>query len=603
MAQRIITLILLLCSTSAFAGLFDAPGRSNFVPADQAFAFDFQQNQHDVNLTWHIKDGYYLYRQQIKLTAAEATLVEPTLPPGTWHEDEFYGKSEIYRQSLSVPVTFSQAAKGAMLTVTYQGCADAGFCYPPETKIVPLRAVLATSGSESTSTPAALPAVGQPKFNPPLPVEKRPELIAKTAPPVQPTPPQEKPDASDDPASLPFTALWALLIGIGIAFTPCVLPMYPLISGIVLGGKQRLSTARALLLAFIYVQGMALTYTALGLVVAAAGLQFQAALQHPYVLIGLSVVFILLALSMFGLFTLQLPSAVQTRLTLMSNKRQGGSPGGVFAMGAIAGLICSPCTTAPLSAILLYIAQSGNLWLGGGTLYLYALGMGLPLILVTVFGNRLLPKSGPWMGHVKSAFGFVILALPVFLLERIVGEPWGLRLWSLLGVAFFSWAFITLLGATRPWLRIAQIMMFGAALVSARPLQDWAFGAPAAQQQAHLAFTRVSNVAELDRALAQAKGKPVMLDLYADWCVACKEFEKYTFSAAEVQQALKGTVLLQIDVTKNSADDVALLKHLQVLGLPTILFFNTRGEEQPAQRVTGFMDAAAFSAHLRDWQP
>lgn len=603
MAQRIITLILLLCSTSAFAGLFDAPGRSNFVPADQAFAFDFQQNQHDVNLTWHIKDGYYLYRQQIKLTAAEATLVEPTLPPGTWHEDEFYGKSEIYRQSLSVPVTFSQAAKDATLTVTYQGCADAGFCYPPETKIVPLRAVLATSGSESTSAPAALPAVGQPKFNPPLPVEKRPELIAKTAPPVQPTPPQEKPDASDDPASLPFTALWALLIGIGIAFTPCVLPMYPLISGIVLGGKQRLSTARALLLAFIYVQGMALTYTALGLVVAAAGLQFQAALQHPYVLIGLSVVFILLALSMFGLFTLQLPSAVQTRLTLMSNKRQGGSPGGVFAMGAIAGLICSPCTTAPLSAILLYIAQSGNLWLGGGTLYLYALGMGLPLILVTVFGNRLLPKSGPWMGHVKSAFGFVILALPVFLLERIVGEPWGLRLWSLLGVAFFSWAFITLLGATRPWLRIAQIMMFGAALVSARPLQDWAFGAPAAQQQAHLAFTRVSNVVELDRALAQAKGKPVMLDLYADWCVACKEFEKYTFSAAEVQQALKGTVLLQIDVTKNSADDVALLKHLQVLGLPTILFFNTRGEEQPAQRVTGFMDAAAFSAHLRDWQP
>lgn len=603
MAQRIITLILLLCSTSAFAGLFDAPGRSNFVPADQAFAFDFQQNQHNVNLSWHIKDGYYLYRQQIKLTAAEATLVAPTLPPGTWHEDEFYGKSEIYRQSLSIPVTFSQAAKDATLTVTYQGCADAGFCYPPETKIVPLRAVLATSGSESTPAPAALPAVGQPKFNPPLPVEKRPELVAKTAPPVQPIPPQEKPDASDDPASLPFTALWALLIGIGIAFTPCVLPMYPLISGIVLGGKQRLSTARALLLAFIYVQGMALTYTALGLVVAAAGLQFQAALQHPYVLIGLSVVFILLALSMFGLFTLQLPSAVQTRLTLMSNKRQGGSPGGVFAMGAIAGLICSPCTTAPLSAILLYIAQSGNLWLGGGTLYLYALGMGLPLILVTVFGNRLLPKSGPWMGHVKSAFGFVILALPVFLLERIVGEPWGLRLWSLLGVAFFSWAFITLLGATRPWLRIAQIMMFGAALVSARPLQDWAFGAPAAQQQAHLAFTRVGNIAELDRVLAQAKGKPVMLDLYADWCVACKEFEKYTFSAAEVQQALKGTVLLQIDVTKNSADDVALLKHLQVLGLPTILFFNARGEEQPAQRVTGFMDAAAFSAHLRDWQP
>ncbi|HED2525211.1 TPA: protein-disulfide reductase DsbD [Klebsiella aerogenes] len=574
MAQRIITLILLLCSASASAGLFDAPGRSNFVPADRAFAFDFQQNQHDLNLSWHIKDGYYLYRKQITLTTKDAAIVEPSLPPGEWHEDEFYGKSEIYRQRLMLPITLTQASKAATLTVTYQGCADAGFCYPPETKVVPLSAVLADSDKAQAakpSAPATLPASGS--------------------------------QTGAEPASLPFSALWALLIGIGIAFTPCVLPMYPLISGIVLGGKQRLSTARALLLAFIYVQGMAVTYTALGLVVAAAGLQFQAALQHPYVLIGLSVVFIALALSMFGLFTLQLPSSLQTRLTLMSNKRQGGSPGGVFAMGAIAGLICSPCTTAPLSAILLYIAQSGNLWLGGGTLYLYALGMGLPLILVTVFGNRLLPKSGPWMAHVKTAFGFVILALPVFLLERVIGEAWGLRLWSLLGVAFFSWAFITSLGASKPWLRLVQIVMLGAALVSARPLQDWAFGAPAVQQQAHLEFTRVSTVDELNQALAQAKGKPVMLDLYADWCVACKEFEKYTFSAPEVRQALKETVLLQVDVTKNSAQDAALLKHLQVLGLPTILFFNAQGEEQPAQRVTGFMDAAAFSAHLRDWQP
>lgn len=587
MAQRIITLILLLCSTSAIAGLFDAPGRSNFVSADQAFAFDFQQNQHDLNLTWQIKDGYYLYRKQIKLTSADATFTEPSLPSGEWHEDEFYGKSEIYRQRLSVPVTLTQAAAGATLTVTYQGCADAGFCYPPETKIVPLGKALALSSSDAVA----------PKLNPPLPLETRPTLPVESPSDLSPPAPDNK--GSD----LPFTALWALLIGIGIAFTPCVLPMYPLISGIVLGGKQRLSTARALLLAFIYVQGMALTYTALGLVVAAAGLQFQAALQHPYVLIGLSVVFILLALSMFGLFTLQLPSSLQTRLTLMSNKRQGGSPGGVFAMGAIAGLICSPCTTAPLSAILLYIAQSGNLWLGGGTLYLYALGMGLPLILVTVFGNRLLPKSGPWMAHVKTAFGFVILALPVFLLERIIGDLWGLRLWSLLGVAFFSWAFITSLGATRSWLRIVQIVMLGAALVSARPLQDWAFGTAVAQQQAHLEFTRINNIAELNQALTQAKGKPVMLDLYADWCVACKEFEKYTFSSPDVQQALKDTVLLQVDVTKNSAEDAALLKHLQVLGLPTILFFNEQGEEQPAQRVTGFMDAAAFSAHLRDRQP
>ncbi|MCX9002986.1 protein-disulfide reductase DsbD [Citrobacter portucalensis] len=569
MAQRILTLILLLCSTSTFAGLFDAPGRSKFVPADRAFVFDFQQNQHDLNLTWQVKDGYYLYRKQISITPSQADIAEVKLPPGVWHEDEFYGKSEIYRKQLTIPIAVNQAKSDATLTVTYQGCADAGFCYPPETKTVPLSEVSAGSAA----APAPAPATADP---------------------------QEKPQPT---AQLPFSALWALLIGIGIAFTPCVLPMYPLISGIVLGGRQRLSAGRALLLTFIYVQGMALTYTALGLVVAAAGLQFQAALQHPYVLIGLAVIFTLLALSMFGLFTLQLPSSLQTRLTLMSNRQQGGSPGSVFAMGAIAGLICSPCTTAPLSAILLYIAQSGNMWLGGGTLYLYALGMGLPLMLITVFGNRLLPKSGPWMEHVKTAFGFVILALPIFLLERIVGDKWGVRLWSLLGVAFFGWAFITSLQAKHAWMRIVQIVLLAAALVSVRPLQDWAFGAPHAQTQAHLNFTPVASVDALNQALAQAKGRPVMLDLYADWCVACKEFEKYTFSNPQVQQALGNTVLLQADVTANNTQDVALLKHLQVLGLPTILFFDAEGKEHPEARVTGFMDAATFSAHLRDRQP
>ena len=566
MAQRFITLILLLCSTSVFAGLFDAPGRSNLSPADQAFVFDFQQNQHDLSLTWQVKEGYYLYRKQVSITPTKANVGALQMPAGVWHEDEFYGKSEIYRQRLSVPVTVNHADKGATLTVTYQGCADAGFCYPPETKVVPLSEV---KGAAS-----------------PLPSGERARMKGE--------------GAGEATSDLPFSALWALLIGIGIAFTPCVLPMYPLISGIVLGGKQRLSTARALLLAFIYVQGMALTYTALGLVVAAAGLQFQAALQHPYVLIGLSAVFILLALSMFGLFTLQLPSSLQTRLTLMSNRQQGGSAGGVFAMGAIAGLICSPCTTAPLSAILLYIAQSGNLWLGGGTLYLYALGMGLPLILVTVFGNRLLPKSGPWMETVKTAFGFVILALPVFLLERIIGDVWGTRLWAMLGVAFFSWAFIVSLGAKKPWMRLLQILLLAAALVSVRPLQDWAFGTPAGQTQAHLNFIQIKNVDDLNHALAQAKGKPVMLDLYADWCVACKEFEKYTFSDPQVQHALSDTVLLQANVTANSTQDKALLKQLNVLGLPTILFFNEQGEEQPTQRVTGFMDATAFNAHLRN---
>lgn len=564
MDQRLIKLIFLICSLfflpqAAQASLFGQSGGSQFVPVDQAFAFDFKQQDRQLALSWQIRPGYYLYRQQIKLVPQQATLGAFTLPEGLSHKDEFFGEVAIFKQQLALNIPLQQAANGASLSVIYQGCAEAGFCYPPETRVIPLDAVSAAA-----------------------------------------TPPADAP-TEPAPANLPFSPLWALLIGIGIAFTPCVLPMYPLISGIILGREKPHSSGRILALAVVYVQGMALTYTLLGLVVAAAGLQFQAALQHPYVLIGLSVLFIALALSMFGLYSLQLPSSLQTRLAGWSNTQKGGSLPGVFLMGALAGLICSPCTTAPLSAILLYIAQSGNMWAGGGTLYLYALGMGIPLVLVTLFGNRLLPRSGPWMQYVKEAFGFVILALPVFLLERVIGDAWGLRLWSLLGVAFFGWAFALSLKTSRGWARALQLLLLAAAVIAARPLQDWAFGANDAQQRApaHLNFARINNVEQLNLALQQAQGKPVMLDLYADWCVACKEFEKYTFSDAAVQAKLADAVLLQADVTANNAEQAALLKHLKVLGLPTILFFNGAGQEVPAARVTGFMNAPAFSAHLQ----
>jgi len=564
MAARISCLIAfalaLFIALPTQASIFSPNASSRFVPVDQAFAFDFSQQGRQLTLSWKVKEGYYLYRQQIHISAQQAQIAPVELPPGQPHEDEFYGKSEIYPQDLKVPVQLGQAASGASLRVTYQGCAAAGFCYPPETRTIPLTAVAAGA------TP---PAVS-----------------------VQPAP----------AAPLPFSPLWALLIGIGVAFTPCVLPMYPLIAGIILGGQRSGSLLRLFSLALIYVLGMALTYTLLGVVVAAAGLRFQAALQHPYVLIGLSLIFTLLALSMFGLFQLQLPASVQTRLTLWSNRQQGGSLPGVFLMGALAGLICSPCTTAPLSAILLYIAQSGNLWTGAGTLWLYAMGMGLPLIVVTMFGNRLLPKSGPWMQTVKQGFGFVILALPVFLLERVLGDLWGLRLWSALGVACFAWAFCSSLrGQGGKW-RLVQIAMLAAALISARPLQEWVWGAPAASQQtaAQLPFQRIASAPQLDEALRQANGRVTMVDLYADWCVACKEFEKYTFSDPGVREALSRYQLLQANVTANNATDNALLQHLQVLGLPTILFFDAQGREIPGSRVTGFLSAEDFRAHLQN---
>jgi len=557
--SRLLSLCMaLLFCLSAQADLFAPKAVSRFVPVDQAFAFDFAQQGDTLTLSWKIAPGYYLYRQQLKITPHDAQLAPLSLPAGEQHKDEFYGDSEIYRQDLTLPVVLRQADASATVTVTYQGCAAAGFCYPPESRTVPLSAVHAD----------AVPAIAD-------------SPVSTAATP------------------LPFSPLWALLIGIGVAFTPCVLPMYPLISGIILGGSRRYSAGRLLALALVYVQGMALTYTLLGLVVAAAGLRFQAALQHPYVLITLSLLFILLALSMFGLFSLQLPASLQTRLTLWSNQQRGGSLPGVFMMGALAGLICSPCTTAPLSAILLYIAQSGNLWAGAGTLWLYALGMGLPLIAVTLYGNRLLPKSGPWMEKVKEGFGFAILALPVFLLERITGELWGLRLWSLLGVAFFAWGFILSLQASGKW-RIVPIAMLGAALVVAQPLQEWAFGDNPAASVAHLPFQRISNSEQLNLALQQAQGRITMVDLYADWCVACKEFEKYTFSDAQVRSALSNIQLLQADVTGNTAQDNALLKQLQVPGLPTILFFDAKGNEIPGSRISGFLSAADFHTHLQN---
>ncbi len=567
--------LLFLCSTALFslsthASFLKQTGRNQFIPASQAFVFDFKQQGSWLHLSWQIQPGYYLYRQQIKIVPQQAILGNFTLPAGLNHTDEFYGDITIFKQQLAVQIPLVQVKNNASIRVTYQGCAEAGFCYPPETQTVPLTV---NTGNQPVNM----------GMNTPVSVD----VGAIEHPAFSPTP-------------LPFSPLWALLTGILISFTPCVLPMYPLISAIILGRKKNHNYKQNLLIAMSYVQGMALTYTLLGFAIAAAGLQFQATLQHPYVLTGISLVFVCLALSMFGLYSLQLPASLQTRLVTWSNHQQAGSLTGVFIMGALAGLICSPCTSAPLSAILLYIAQNGNILAGGVTLYLYAFGMGIPLIIITLFGSRLLPRHGSWMQHVKEALGFVMLTLPLFLLERILNESWIPVLWSLLGTAFFTWTFVLSLKVKQGSIPVLQTLLLTAALITAHPLQDWVWRT--STQQAHvnrLNFNPIDNLTQLNRELVKAKGQYVMLDFYADWCTACKEFEKYTFSATKVQHQLQGTLLLQANITANTHEQIALLKHFKILGLPAILFFDLEGNEISQARVSGFMDTDTFLAHLR----
>ena len=405
---------------------------SSFVTVNEAFPFNFMQQGDRVYLDWQVKPDYYLYQQRISVKANGAEIADLVMEDGTPHNDEFFGDVNIYTEPLTITVPLVSIGDNAELIVRYQGCAKAGFCYPPEIRKIPLSELSAPSSYQNEVAKTDVVAKSE---NAPVGIEKQIPTPLET--PKTQTQQQELATNLGDAWWTPFLFL---ALGIGLAFTPCVLPMYPILTGIVLGGGK-LSHGKAFKLSFVYVQGMALTYTLLGLVVASAGLQFQAALQHPYVLIGLSILFVLLALSMFGAYTIQLPSSIQTKLNNISNQQQGGNLGGVFAMGAISGLVCSPCTTAPLSGALLYVAKSGDLLTGAIALYALAIGMGIPLILAAVFGNKLLPKAGVWMTHVKTLFGFILLAVPVFLLERILPHNITPFIWSALGVAAFGWLY------------------------------------------------------------------------------------------------------------------------------------------------------------------
>lgn len=558
-----------------------------FLPVDQAFMLDFAQSGESVRISFQIADGYYLYKHKLKIAGVAVNFSNPALPTGLPHEDEYFGKTEIYRHQLVFDVKLANIDADAKLKVRYQGCADAGLCYPVETREIPLISAAKPDKSAATSAEAT-------------------ETVTATAAPVSSQIGLAERLSSDK--SLLTLGLFFLL-GLGLAFTPCVFPMYPILTSIIVGQGQQLSHGRAFRLSFAYVQGMALTYSALGLVVASAGVKFQAAFQHPAVLISMSLLFVLLAGAMFGWINLQLPARWTEKLTATSNRQQGGSIKGALVMGALSGLVASPCTTAPLTGVLLYIAQSGDLVYGALVLYILSLGMGLPLLILGSSGGKWLPKPGAWMDVIKAIFGFLLLSVPLMLLSRIISTEVLLVLASMLALGFALYLqqvqqlLKTAVAKSLCWL-VATLLVCAVVLAN---YQQWL--APAVQTQSAAIstaesqagkFIDIKTLADLDTQLAEAKAQNqyVMLDLFAEWCVACKEFEHITFADAGVKTEMAKIRLLRIDVTKSTEQDQQVLDKFQVLGLPTLLFFAPNGSELTTSRITGFMGPDAFKAHL-----
>ncbi|MBX3702888.1 MAG: protein-disulfide reductase DsbD [Steroidobacteraceae bacterium] len=590
----LIALCLALPLPAAAQGLLGpASNQDQFLPVDEAFRFGASADGGaQVALDWQIAPGYYLYRHRVsaKTETEGFSLGEVALPAGKKKTDEFFGDVEVYYDALAatVPVLRPEGGSAFDIAVTYQGCADAGLCYPPVTKTVSIE----------------LPPPGTP------PRSEAPVMVA------------EQDRLARLIADGGLLVVMATFFGFGLllAFTPCVLPMIPILSGIIAGQGAAATPSRSFLLSLTYVLGMAATYTIAGAAFAAAGQQAQAFFQQPWIIILFAGLFVVLALAMFGLFDLKIPAALETRLAAVSGRQKAGSFVGTAIMGALSALVVTACVAPPMVAALAVIGQTGDVLRGALALFAMAMGMGAPLLLVGVAGGRFLPHAGPWMTAIKTLFGVLFLAVAVWMLERILPGPLTLALWALLvivaGYYFGGFgrgapgdAAIRLLtrGAGLAAIVWGILMLVGAAAGGHDPLQPLrgaslpGFGGSAAARSAEaLPFVKVASVEELDRELAaaQAAGKPAMLDFYADWCVSCKEMEKYTFSVAAVQQDLAGFALLKADVTANNEADQALLRRFGVYGPPTTAFFGTHGRECRPFRLVGFVKADDFRAHL-----
>jgi thiol:disulfide interchange protein DsbD len=597
--------------SSLFKSKSGPPGTSkqqdDFLPPDEAFRFGAGMEKPDsVALTWIIAEDYYLYRDRIHVETDTpgVTLGKLQLPKGDPKHDEYFGDTEVYHEVLeaSLPIARPAGSGGALnLKVTYQGCADGGLCYNPITKNVSLELPPA---DQATTLPADAQSEGS-------------SSSATTAASKAPVAEQDKLASLIRDGNL--LAVLATFFGLGVllSFTPCVLPMIPILSGIIVGQGGTVTPARGFSLAFTYVQGMALTYAAAGAAFVLAFKQApQAFFQQPWIITLMTLLFVVLAFAMFGTFTLQLPSSLQTRLTSVSNEQKSGTYVGTFIMGALSALVVTACVAPAIIAALSVISQTGQIARGAGALYATGLGMGVPLLIVGASAGSLLPKVGPWMDAVKSLFGVLFLGVAVYLVSPLLPAGAVMLLWSLLAVLSGFWAFSLkardggpIAAPLRALGLIAVVygilLLIGAASGSKDPLQPLdrlaAGGGGASTQEHAIAFQRIKTVADLENAVAAATaaGRPVMLDFFADWCVSCKEMEKYTFPDAGVQSVLANAVLLQADVTANDDADQALMNRFEIFGPPTIAFYGADGVERKDFRLVGFVPAERFRDHVQ----
>jgi thiol:disulfide interchange protein DsbD len=593
--ERFIRFLGALLSLSLLALLCGAPAHAEdeFLDPEVAFKFSAKMVEPGVaEVTYHIADGYYMYRERLQFKADNATLGTPELPKGKIKFDETFQKElETYRNSLvfRIPV---QAAGDFSLRITSQGCADKGLCYSPMESVAKLT-VAGGSGSSGGSA-LSVPSAAAPNAGSEAPAE---------APAV----------AGDAESSSISTALKSgkliailplfLLLGLGLSFTPCVLPMVPILSFIIVGEGSSVRRSRGFILSVSYALGMALVYTALGVAAGLVGEGLSATLQNPWVLGAFAILMVLLSLSMFDVYQLQVPAALQTRLTAASEGQRKGKLLGVFVMGAISALIVGPCVAAPLAGALVYISQTRDVLVGGSALFAMAIGMSVPLLLVGLSAGSLLPRAGMWMESIKQFFGVLMLAMALWMVSPVLPVWAQMAGWAMILLGYAGYLLFVRKNAGIPSRVFALVLaVLGLLQVVGVSTGGRDVFSPVAHlfgpQEHGVKFTRVRSVAELDQALAQSKGKTAVLDFYADWCVSCKEMEKLTFTDQKIKAKLDDMLLLQVDVTANSADDKALLKRFNLFGPPGIIFFNKQGQEIQGGRVIGYQNPEKFAGSL-----